>query len=170
MGVGCESCHGAAGNHVKAMRANLKGDLQIEKLSTWGATRLNEMCGNCHITAQRIAQNNLPVGDTQRFQPYGLMKSACFKQSNDTLSCSTCHNSHTDAGTDAKPYKATCLKCHSTTPTPIRANAAVVKGKLCPVNSKERCVGCHMPPRKVFTDSLVPTKMADHWIKVVDKK
>ena len=39
------------------------------------------------------------VAQTQRFQPYGLMKSACFLKSGNRLSCSTCHNPHRDVET-----------------------------------------------------------------------
>jgi len=105
--------------------------------------------------------------ETNRFQAFGLMKSQCFLQSKDTLSCITCHNPHTNASTNPKTYEAACLSCHAS-PTsadrPPRLRA--VKIEVCPVNPKENCVSCHMPRRKAIASSQAPIMMPDHFLRV----
>ena len=99
-----------------------------------------------------------------RFQAFGLERSRCFRESQDRLTCVTCHNPHTDVVTDEKAYTAACLRCHSrpqtgSAPRPVQA-------KPCPVNPSEKCVACHMPKRRepVFPGS--PRRVADHFIRI----
>jgi hypothetical protein len=152
MGVGCESCHGPGQDHVAAATAGRK-PLEIERLRDRGAKEINELCGECHRTANDInADDGISITMTQRFQPYGLMKSACFLESDDRLSCVTCHNPHTNSETRPAAYERACLSCHS----PAK------KQTVCPVNQRSGCVGCHMPQREVIPG----ISMADHWIRV----
>ena len=164
-GVGCESCHGSGSAHVAAMRAGQGGENGMERLETWPASRLNEMCGRCHGTEQDVKQLHLPPDETNRLQAYGLTQSKCYKQSGDTLSCITCHNPHTDVSTKLKTYEAVCLRCHSATSSaqqPAPPRAATIK--VCPVNPQGKCIGCHMPQRRAIPE--LPTLMADHYIRV----
>jgi hypothetical protein len=150
MGVGCEGCHGPMQSHVTAARA---GDPKrdVERMGTWSATRLNLLCGECHRAERDIDPlDEISLAQTQRFQPYGLMKSACFQKSGDRLSCITCHNPHRDAERDPTAYERTCRSCHDT------------GSSRCPVNPRDGCVGCHMPQREVTRG----VHMADHWIRV----
>jgi hypothetical protein len=165
-GVGCESCHGPGSLHVAAMHAG-RPQTGMESLAAWPATRLNEMCGQCHGTATEIAAARLPPDSTARYQPYGLMRSRCFLESKKTLSCLTCHDPHTDASTNVETYTAACLTCHSAPtsvdrPSPLWSLAI----KTCPVNPKAKCITCHMPPRNVIANSPIPTYMADHYIRI----
>jgi hypothetical protein len=85
-----------------------------------------------------------------RFQPVGLMQSACYLKSQGALSCSTCHDPHARTSTDTPAYEAVCLSCHrgpSKTP--------------CKVSPTAGCVGCHMPRR----DASRGMMMTDHWIR-----
>ncbi|HLK60335.1 MAG TPA: multiheme c-type cytochrome [Chthonomonadaceae bacterium] len=171
MGVGCESCHGAGSAHIAAAKAGRMNDLKMEHLATAGGKRLNALCGVCHQTPENVAQMPQNQRLTQRFMPYGLAQSRCFQQSGDRLTCVTCHDPHTDAGTDRRVYEKTCLQCHSGSHAPAVtdkgvASTASVPGKVCPINPREGCVGCHMPKRKVFAGNAIPIAMADHWIKV----
>lgn len=164
-GVGCESCHGPGGAHVEAMRAGNLAKLHMERLGEGGATRLNQLCGKCHRTAKDIQPNTPDVSSTQRFQPYGLMRSLCFQKSSDALSCLTCHDPHTDSSTNQAQYEAACLRCHAsdigTKTAPVGTAASV-----CPVNPRSGCIPCHMPPKPLFPDTALPIQMADHFIRV----
>jgi Cytochrome c3 len=157
-GVGCESCHGAGAKHVVARQALPKTPFSRDELVVLrgaGGARLNAVCGKCHRTPEKVATlDKLAQQATNRFQPYGLSLSKCFKKSNDTLSCATCHNPHKDASTNPKEYEKTCLSCHS------------APQKACPVNPKEKCVSCHMPTKPVFPGTPFPITMADHFIRV----
>jgi len=167
LGVGCESCHGPGGAHVAAMQAGNFTDLHMEKIDRWSATQINEFCGKCH-TAQGIEslpeQQSITEVQTQRFQAYGLMQSACFTQGQTKLSCISCHDPHTDASHNPRTYEAVCLQCHTAHPSQTRSQS--VRGKVCPVNASSGCIGCHMPLRKAFPDTDIPTVMADHRIHV----
>ncbi len=168
-GVGCESCHGPGSVHIAAARAGEKGSLHMERLSEIEPGKLNEMCGRCHRTGKDIT-NQKETTYTYRFQAYAIMKSACFTKSGGALSCLSCHDPHTDASKDVKFYEAACLSCHSTNAAPPPANQAsgkhVVKAHACPVNPASGCVSCHMPPRKAFKNTNIPTRMADHYIAI----
>jgi hypothetical protein len=160
-GVGCESCHGPGRDHIAAMRAGSRSDLHMERLAGWGATRLNEMCGKCHRTEHDLNLSSPDARQTQRFQPYALVRSACRTESGDVLSCLTCHNPHTDASPDRRSYEAACLNCHG--PSADRSPDAV---RVCPVNPKNGCIGCHMPARNPFPHTKVPASIVDHRISV----
>lgn len=155
-GVGCESCHGPGSRHVAAkQQGRLTDDSRLRQFDAKSGAAVNELCGRCHRTAAELATMDPRERDsTQRFQPFGLSLSKCFKESKDKLTCLTCHNPHEDASTDTKHYEAVCLSCH----------AAPKKG--CPVNPKEKCVSCHMPTRPIFPGSPLPNAMADHLIKI----
>jgi hypothetical protein len=182
-GVGCESCHGAGSVHVAAMQAGEKTS-HMENWGNVGATKLNEMCGKCHRTAEEVSKLKPNPAHTARFQPYGLMKSACFLKSGDTLSCLSCHDPHKDASTDARAYEQKCLSCHAGNRkqgTEDRKQGTGNRGQInsndpmtqrpndlkpCPVNPKSGCIPCHMPKRRVLPTSDVGTMMSDHHIRV----
>ena len=163
LGVGCESCHGPGSEHVRAPVRN--GDpSSIETFQGWTATRINEMCGRCHRLQRTIDPHTKYATMTNRFQPYGLMRSRCFLESGQTLSCLRCHDPHSDARTTMTSYERVCLQCHG------GASHAVAPGdhpgKPCPVNPTRGCISCHMPTRQVFEGTSIPTTMVDHWIRV----
>ena len=97
----------------------------------------------------------LEANSTARFQPYGLEMSPCFKKSAGKLSCVTCHNPHRNVSTDHRAYEKICISCHSPTAAPYMP---------CPVNAKDKCVGCHMPKEAVFPGTSIGITMADHLI------
>jgi hypothetical protein len=164
-GVGCESCHGPGGAHVGAMRAGDFTRVGMENLSAWKATRINEMCGKCHVSFDQVDMGTEEEFETHRFTAYGLMKSDCYLRSNDTLSCVTCHEPHTNASRDEKTYIKACLNCHGPTaaPGPTHEGRAT---KNCPVNPRDGCLTCHMPRRKAFKNTKVGTRLTDHFIRV----
>ena len=185
-GVGCEACHGAGGAHVQAMQTGQTKEAQMERLGTWQAERINELCGKCHRTAAiaGIEPGSPPdVSVTARFQPYALMLSRCFQEGGKTLSCSTCHNPHLNTSHDQKTYEAICLSCHSDKEkgavkapegTSQRSGESGVQqstvvaasGKTCPVNAHTGCIGCHMPRKEVMQGADIRVTAPDHFIRV----
>lgn len=172
MGVGCESCHGEGSLHIAAAKAGRLADLKMEKLEHIGGARMNSLCGRCHQTAESIQHLPARLRLTQRFMPYGLSLSACFRKSNDQLTCSTCHNPHRNAETSAKTYEKICLTCHSRGDSSAAIGHAAnpappgFKRTVCPVNPRGGCIPCHMPRRQVFGGTKLPIAMSDHYIKI----
>jgi hypothetical protein len=162
MGVGCEVCHGPGSAHASSLTQG-KMDSSMERLKGANGERINTLCGRCHRTVEDVLAKPVFDQNTARFPVYGLASSRCYQASGGTLTCITCHNPHRNASKDSRSYEAVCLKCHSASrPTPSGAT----QGKVCPVNPNTGCVGCHMPRKKVFTDTSIPSAMADHLIKV----
>lgn len=161
-GVGCESCHGPGKRHVEAVNAGEK-DIHMEKLGSLGAKKLNELCGRCHRVAKDLMQDQLTM--TQRFAPYGLMKSRCFQGSGNTLSCSACHDPHKNAYPDPKSYEKACLKCHA----PVQSfGPADPRRKACPVNPRTGCIPCHMPKSKSSEEE--PFLFTEHNIHIFSEE
>lgn len=164
-GVGCESCHGPASNHVASMRKGTFKDLQIARMGTWTARKIGMDCGRCHRTGNDLIPGAPPAAQTARFQPYGLMLSRCFVKSGDSLTCLTCHDPHGDTPQITRLSEQACKTCHSTRPSlPLLAGRPAVRGSVCRVNQNSGCVGCHMPRRPAY--GLQDIQMADHDIRI----
>jgi hypothetical protein len=156
--VDCERCHGPARAHVEAARRGaVAGDPALAlPFGPGRATADDELrlCGSCHrlpsMGDPALIRTDNPV--LVRFQPVGLMQSACYRKSRGTLACNTCHDPHSRTSTDRVAYEAACLACHqgpSHTP--------------CRVSPETGCVGCHMPRRDVSRGMM----MTDHWIRIL---
>jgi hypothetical protein len=160
-GVGCEACHGAGSKHISAMQKSKDAPMELEDLSKMGGKGINDLCGRCHRTEKDLTASGKE--STQRFQPYGISISKCFKNSSNSLTCMTCHNPHKDADTNASNYKTTCLSCHTPNQAPPTKLTRVV---ACPVQPKGNCVPCHMPPKPLRGKETGATlEMADHYIR-----
>ena len=133
-GVGCESCHGAAEQHVAAVRAGNPAAAKMTKLAGHTAEEMAELCGRCHRTWSQIALNGPRGVLNVRFQPYRLTNSKCYDTADARIACSACHDPHGPLETSAESYDARCAACHST----------AQHTKTCPV-AKANCVTCHMP-------------------------
>jgi hypothetical protein len=152
--VGCERCHGPGRAHVQAARRGAKvAELAMAfGLQPRKAADEIRLCGSCHRLPETVDRALIrPENATLvRFQPVGLLQSACYRKSRGTLSCANCHDPHAKTSTDLPGYEAACLSCHrgpSQTP--------------CKVSPGTGCVGCHMPRR----DATRGMMMADHWIR-----
>lgn len=153
-GIGCERCHGPAGEHVRR-----KGRGAIVNPAKLDAKRRDSVCGECHLGgAVRIFRPGRRPGSflpgepltdyAAVFRPSAghmeqLWDSACKKASGDRLWCGTCHDSH--SGKAAGPEK--CLTCHG----PDDCG----RGR--------DCLSCHMLkaavrsiPHSAYTDHTIP--------------
>lgn len=150
--VACERCHGPARTHVEAARAG-RTDLTMPfGLDGWTSASQLGLCAQCHRPPFDIPPEQLRPENPElaRFQPIGLMASACYTQSRGALSCVTCHDPHGRASTERASYVSACLKCHQTAPQ-----------VACPVSPGGDCIDCHMPK----VDSGQHVLFTDHWIR-----
>jgi len=152
-GVGCESCHGPAGQHVSAVRAGNVAAAKMTKLGGKGAEEMAELCGRCHRTWSQIALGGPRGVLNVRFQPYRLTNSKCYDTADTRISCTACHDAHGPIETTAAAYDARCGACHS----------ASLHTKTCRV-AKANCVTCHMPK---FDLPGAHGRFTDHQIRIV---
>jgi predicted CXXCH cytochrome family protein len=124
---------------------------------------------------QALADYELPVdanasdvAPADRFEishhAYRLEQSRCFRESNQRLSCLSCHDPHRQVPPEerAAHFRKVCLGCHETT---------VCSGQQHASGGREHadCVACHMQPRR--TQDVVHVVMTDHRIaRPVDPK
>jgi hypothetical protein len=162
-GVGCESCHGPGASHVRAMHGRVARQPTMDSLSKWSPLRINTLCGRCHRTAADLT-TPLEKTETQRFQPYAIMASPCYKGSGGRLSCLTCHRPHENVSLDMRKYETVCRSCHGG--SSLTTTSTSVKASICKVNPATGCIACHMPQREAFIGTDLPTTMADHLIGV----
>jgi tetratricopeptide (TPR) repeat protein len=167
-GIGCEKCHGPGGNHLLAVAADFP-DLSIARPTMAAGARVVKLCAGCHSPRGRSTSPDDP--HSARFQGTTLTWSRCFKESNDTLDCISCHDPHRNATTSTEHYESTCLSCHGGETRDLAASSrarrtdrpAPTARTVCPVNRSTGCVGCHMPPVK----NVVPhSAFTDHFIRV----
>ena len=149
LGVSCEDCHGPGAMHVKRPGPN-----NIQNPKKFSAARLNDFCGRCHRPpASKGEKIDWNVSWNVRHQPLYLSESACFRKSEGTLSCLSCHDPHEPA--EKKPaafYNDRCLNCHSSSAPPPKP--------VCRKQTVADCVDCHMP--KVSPQSAL--RFTNHWI------
>lgn len=151
--VQCEACHGPGSLHVAAAERG-EDNLHLSLNSRWSAEAQIKMCGDCHRNPDSIDPDRLQryPNSLVRFQPVGLLQSACFLQSNGALTCTTCHDPHQSLESRSKERQLqTCLSCHQ--------QADQVH---CPVSPTGNCIDCHMPA----IDLVKGLKFHDHWIRV----
>lgn len=167
-GIGCERCHGPAGNHLAAMSLKFS-DPAIARPSKASAEQVIKLCGSCH----KADDPSMTEADPRfvRFQASTLPLSRCYIEGRGGMSCVTCHDPHRDADPDPASYEARCLACHApsaSVPSNARERLAPsvdeIRRVACPVKPASGCVGCHMPrvegaaPHASFTDHRIPRR------------
>ncbi|HEY3963607.1 MAG TPA: multiheme c-type cytochrome [Planctomycetaceae bacterium] len=154
-GVGCERCHGPGGRHVQAAEENRGDAAMLFGTGQVAADDQIRMCGQCHRHPETLGETTISADNPRlaRFQPVGLLQSACYRKSSGRMSCTTCHDPHEHAPREREQYDGRCLTCHTSRGKPSR---------LCPVSPQENCVSCHMPAVEVRPGTV----FHDHWIRV----
>ena len=143
-GIRCEACHGPGTDH-----ASSGGKAPIRNPRRLSATSLNDACGKCHRLAP--APGSAFEWDNPwnvRFQPAYLSRSACFRRSQDRLSCLSCHAAHEPLRrNDPAYYNRICAACHE-----ARHRQPAMQD----------CIGCHMPS----VSPRAPLAFVNHWIGI----
>ncbi len=148
-GVTCQRCHGPRADHVAS-----DGAIGDDFWRTATAEEAVNRCAQCHRRADEVEIDEIRADNPflARFQPIGLVQSACFKSS-DKLTCTTCHDPHRPLEVQDSLGKWQCVQCH---------DPAQPKHTLCADGHQDNCLTCHMP--RVQGDDPLP--FTDHWIRV----
>ncbi|RNC71435.1 MAG: DmsE family decaheme c-type cytochrome [Desulfuromonadales bacterium] len=116
---GCESCHGAAGEHVSnPSKSNIIG---FGKESKASAEQQSKQCLECHSATVAVSMWDM-----------GLHKK------ND-VACSSCHSIHKDGKVVTKDPE-TCFTCHKDIKRDVnkQSHHPIIEGKI-------KCSSCHNP-------------------------
>jgi Cytochrome c554 and c-prime len=173
-GITCESCHGDTSAHVAQ-----SGHGPLLKLSTLAPTRRDSVCLQCHLegeTAVNQPNHSLTdfhpgddLSDDVRFfthageigsngratsQWEALLQSACFRKSNGRMSCTSCHDPHSDPSPEDRVafFRNKCIACHNS-PTFIAAHHP----------DQPSCASCHMARLK--SEDIAHEQVTDHFIQ-----
>lgn len=165
--IGCERCHGPAGDHLKAVTLKFS-DLAIGRPKIASAAQRVMLCAQCHAPGGVVEPEGFDPAKPRyvRFQAATLMKSRCYTESDGKFDCMTCHNPHRDAQSNPAFYESKCLKCHSSKEAQTESIADEERSapaKPCPVDSRKNCVKCHMP---VVKTDMLHSSFTDHYIRV----
>lgn len=187
-GISCETCHGSGAAHIarhagKPATASKSPDDTILNPARFSRDRQVELCALCHNGIQReslaAAFSYVPGHSLSEFfkpipapavahpdvhgnQVGLLQRSRCFLSS-PTMTCSTCHKTHSPEQ-PAASYSARCLTCHQWRSCPV--------SKKLGSQIKSNCIDCHMPvePTTAIVSETagkeVHATMRNHWIKV----
>lgn len=158
--VNCEKCHGPASLHVEQARSMPNPPKFSVGKKDWDAESEIQLCGDCHrlpVTVSKKKLRDYP-DELTRFQPVGMLRSACYVKSKGRMRCSTCHNPHQSVTeVSRKQHIQNCIACHR------EDNPEHV---LCPKSTTEGCIECHMPEKDLPGLDIT---FHDHWIRVIDE-
>lgn len=173
-GIGCSACHGDGTLHVAS---GGKGSIvNADKLS---AVVRDSACIQCHLEGKAVVYK--PGRSLAQFRPgdrlsdfavyfvrssqadggrrassqyEALLLSACKRASGDRLTCTTCHDPHSEPPPAERVafYRARCLACH---------NSPALATSHHP--DQPDCARCHMPSRSAF--DISHEQVTDHDIE-----
>ena len=163
-GIGCESCHGSAKEHIRVMNARATGDtskdIKIIRTKEFTPAQMNDMCATCHAKLVPLSQTFLPgerffdhfdlttlehadyypdgrdLGENYTFTSW--LMSPCLKSGK--LDCNHCHTPSGRLRFEGEKSNQMCLPCHQkevSKPAEHGHHAAGSKGN--------ECIACHMP-------------------------
>ena len=163
-GISCQSCHGAAQEHVQAMQAEEAGhaskDIKIIRTKQFTPAQMNDMCATCHAKLIPLSLSFRP-GDRffdhfdlvtlehADFYPDGRdlgenytqtswLTSPCVKSGK--LDCTHCHTPSGRPRFEGRQSNQSCLPCHEKL-----VNDAAGHGHHKAGSKGNECIACHMP-------------------------
>ena len=172
-GIGCSACHGDPSAHLAQ-----HGHGPIANPATFAPAERDSACIQCHLEGEAVVYRAgrslaqfVPGQKLSDFAVYfvrstqqggghratsqyeALLQSACKRASGDKLTCTTCHDPHSDPAPAERVqyFRARCLNCHT--------NPAMA------VHHPEQpdCATCHMPTRD--TVDISHEQVTDHNIQ-----
>jgi hypothetical protein len=161
-GVDCERCHGPGAKHAAFHTQHLAAKKAQFILDPASFTRQQslDLCTLCHGGRMRSilspfsfrAGDDLgtyfsvdtvsppPVSIDVHGNQYGLLRaSKCFRVSG-TLTCVTCHNTHTNERGNIAAFSQRCAGCHNS----AHGKVCGMTGSIGPAITSN-CIDCHMP-------------------------
>ncbi len=147
-GVTCQRCHGPRAKHVQT-----EGDYHPQGWGSVGRMEAVRRCAVCHRLSEEHEPEEIVPGNASivRFQPVGLLQSACFMKSE--MRCTTCHDPHRPMDQQDSLRIQQCIQCH---------DSKIDGHTTCGAGETDNCLGCHMPKVKMN----FPVEFTDHWIRV----
>jgi tetratricopeptide (TPR) repeat protein len=163
-GISCESCHGSAKAHVRAMEAPVRGhssrEIKIIRTQEFTPRQTNDMCATCHAKLIPLSLRFLP-GDKffdhfdlvtlehADFYPDGRdlgenytytswLASPCAQSGK--LDCNHCHSPSGQPRFEARQSNRMCLPCHEK-----QVKDAAGHAHHRPGSQGNECIACHMP-------------------------
>ncbi|HEX9509739.1 MAG TPA: multiheme c-type cytochrome [Puia sp.] len=172
-GVDCEKCHGPAAKHVEFQSQNpkeTKGKYIINPAAFSRQQNL-DLCALCHGGRLQKTKPSFEFVSGDKLSDYfvvdtltpapdeidvhgnqlGLLRSSkCFRMSQ-SMTCTTCHNTHENERGKIVLFSQRCISCHNQE-----------QGISCKMNASlgavinQNCIDCHMPlkPSKSITELL----------------
>lgn len=144
---------------MRAVEAGF-ADLAIARPRAVAGGRSIQLCQQCHRSPGAKIERTDPRA--VRFAATSLKWSSCFSATGGALACVTCHDPHHNAETEPRHYEAKCLSCHAGADRGGSA-APTRRASVCPVNPRNGCIACHMPP---ISGQIPHSTFTDHFIRV----
>lgn len=163
--INCETCHGPAGEHNRAMRKVPKGqavtDPKLISTKRMSHSRRNDLCTTCHAKQKALTGKFIPgepyydhfaltILDDPDFHPDGRdhgenytltswSMSACAKDGN--IDCIHCHTTSGRYRFKAEDKaNDACLPCHANKVANVMSHSHHKAG-----SPGSKCISCHMP-------------------------
>lgn len=184
--IGCERCHGPGGRHVAMRESNAApADDSMVNPAALSFDRRDAVCNQCHLQGHRriprygrsfddfrpgnrlddiwavlVTDSGVRAdGRTKAVsQAEQMYDSVCFKQSDNRLGCTSCHQPHVQPKHDeiAAYYRSRCLECHT------EHGCSLPLEERSQPPAENSCIHCHMP--RLSAHDIPHATQTDHRI------